>query len=115
MEIFKTIKEAVEMGNEALEKEIKLQTLTGYPIDVLIDLFAKGYTLKCPEIISERSMKKMADRYKEGYNDCNRDWEKKIQEKIIEVKNRNVDNEFMNKTMGKLNTIIDLEDLLKKG
>ena len=22
------------------------------------------------------------DRYKEGYNDCNRDWEKKIQEKL---------------------------------
>jgi len=57
----------------------------------------------------------MADRWKEGYNDCNLEWKKKIQKKINEVKNRNVDDEFMNKTMGKLNTIIDLEDLLKKG
>ena len=55
------------------------------------------------------------DRWKEGYNDCDIEWRKKIQKKIIEVKNRNVDDEFMNNTMGKLNTIIDLEDLLKKG
>ena len=57
----------------------------------------------------------MADRWKEGYNDCDMEWRKKIQKKVIEVKNRNVDDEFMNKTMGKLNTIIDLENLLKKG
>lgn len=55
------------------------------------------------------------DRYKEGYNDCNRDWEKKIEDKVIEVKNRKVDDEFETKTTGKLNTIKDLEDLLKKG
>ena len=88
MWIYKGIKEVVEMGNEALEKEIKLQTLTGYPIDVLIDLFAKGYTLKCPEINLERSMETMADRYKEGYNQANCDWEKKIHKAIDKLYNK---------------------------
>ena len=88
MNILKNIEETVKMGNEALEKQIKLQTLTGFSIDVLIDLFAKGYTLKCPETISERSIEKMADRYKEGYNDCNRDWEKKIEGAINKLHNK---------------------------
>jgi len=59
--------------------------------------------------------RKEMDRYKEGYNQANRDWEKKIQNKVIEIKNRKVDDEFETKTAGKLNTIFDLEDLLKKG
>lgn len=36
----------------------------------------------------------------------------KIKEKVIEVKNRTVKDDFITATQGKLNTIIDLEDLL---
>lgn len=56
MQIFKGIEEVLKMGNEALEKEIKLQTLTGCPIDVLIDLFAKGYTLEPPRTKGYRAL-----------------------------------------------------------
>ena len=33
---------------ELQEKEFKIQTLVGMDLDTLIDLFAKGYTLKQP-------------------------------------------------------------------
>ena len=92
MMIFKEIKEAMQAATEALEKEIKLQMLTGYPLDTLIDLFAKGYTLMPPKTISEKSLReelkklskkgKKMDRYKEGYNDCNIEWKNKIEEVI---------------------------------
>ena len=64
--IFRGIEETMKAGNEALEKEIKLQTLTGYTIDVLIDLFAKGYTLEPPRTILGQTLleelKKRKDR-----------------------------------------------------
>lgn len=70
------------------------------------------------------------DRYKEGYNDCNREWEKKIEEIIKKHKNARklarelieekvviADSDSMN--CGRIEAhdliIYDLEDLLKKG
>lgn len=63
------------------------------------------------------------DRYKEGYNDCNREWKKKIEETIKELQKENIKMETnIEQTvnlLAKWNTnkaIIEaLQDLLKKG
>lgn len=63
------------------------------------------------------------DRYKEGYNDCNREWKKKIEEMIKELQKENIKMETnIEQTvilLAKWNTnkaIIEaLKDLLKKG
>ena len=70
------------------------------------------------------------DRYKEGYNDCNRDWEKKIQKIIdkhkraerlaIEQLSSNIiiaDSESLNYGRKEAHGLIiyDLENLLQKG
>lgn len=58
------------------------------------------------------------DRYKEGYNDCNREWENKIKDKIKELEQdvtRQNNQELYtlrNITIGKIGV---LENLLKKG
>ena len=58
------------------------------------------------------------DRYKEGYNDCNRDWEKKIQDKIKKLNSRKnyipLDNRYIYKEVIEYG-IDELQDLLKKG
>ena len=48
------------------------------------------------------------------YNERDR-WKSKVRDKVIEVKDRPVTNDFITATQGKLNTIIDLEDLLQEG
>lgn len=60
----------------------------------------------------------MADRYKEGYNDCNRDWEKKIEDKINELEKEYKqfsDWDREDDCMITREEIEILEDLLKKG
>ena len=53
------------------------------------------------------------DRYKEGYNDCNREWKKKIEDEIKELKNMKVEGETF--TTAKNYAVLELQDLLKKG
>lgn len=48
------------------------------------------------------------------YNERDR-WKSKVRDKVIEVKDRPVTNDFITATQGKLNTIIDLENLLQEG
>ncbi len=55
----------------------------------------------------------MVDRYKEGYNQAKRDWEKKIQEEIKELKNMNIEGETF--TTARNYAVLQLQDLLKKG
>ncbi len=63
------------------------------------------------------------DRYKEGYNDCNIEWEKKIQEKINELEKENIKMEtnieqtvILSVKWSTNKAIIEaLQDLLKKG
>ena len=63
----------------------------------------------------------MADRYKEGYNQANRDWEKKIQKKIQDFKNYKLTDEVDEFRIHSMNwSVADytqsvLENLLKKG
>ena len=58
------------------------------------------------------------DRYKEGYNDCNTEWKKKIQDEIKELNNRKdyipLDNKYTYKEVIEFG-IEELENLLKKG
>ncbi len=53
------------------------------------------------------------DRYKEGYNQANRDWEKKISGAINEIKNMKVEGETF--TTARNYAVLQLQDLLKKG
>jgi hypothetical protein len=64
------------------------------------------------------------DRYKEGYNDCNREWKKKIQDKIkkltkeineIEEKDIGVGFTLGKEWSDKKAIVKEYEDLLKKG
>jgi len=58
------------------------------------------------------------DRYKEGYNQANRDWEKKIEDEIKELNSRKdyipLDNKYTYKEVIEYG-IEELQDLLKKG
>ena len=63
---------------------------------------------------------KMADRYKEGYNDCNREWRNKIKDELKELdkKKRKSRSQFKYSTIDEFifdNKIEALQDLLKKG
>lgn len=51
------------------------------------------------------------DRYKEGYNDCNREWKKKIEEVLYQDR----DNLTLGYRSSYIELIEQLEDLLKKG
>lgn len=53
------------------------------------------------------------DRWKEGYNDCNRDWENRICVAINEIKNMKVEGETF--ITAKNYAVLQLQDLLKKG
>ncbi len=69
--------------------------------------------------VSEKeSEQKERKAYIKGTNDahelCNKKWEDKIKAKTIEIKNRQVKDEFITASQGKLNTIIDMESLLEK-
>ena len=61
------------------------------------------------------------DRYKEGYNDCNRDWRKKIEEKIKELEKYKSTDEVDEFGIHSMNWLVAesmqsfLQDLLKKG
>ena len=63
------------------------------------------------------------DRYKEGYNDCNIEWKKKIQEKINELQKENIKMEtnieqtvILSVKWSTNKAIIEaLQNLLKKG
>ena len=62
----------------------------------------------------------MADRYKEGYNDCNREWRNKIKDELKELdkKKRKSRSQFKYSTIDEFifdNKIEALQDLLKKG
>ena len=56
--------------------------------------------------------------YIKGTNDadelCNKKWEDKIKEKVIEIKNKPVKDEFITASQGKLDTIIEIESLLER-
>lgn len=58
------------------------------------------------------------DRYKEGYNDCNREWKKKIEDEIKVLNSRKnyipLDNKYTYKEVIEFG-IEQLQDLLKKG
>jgi len=66
----------------------------------------------------EESKQKEKEAYIDGTNIadklCNKKWEDKIKAKTIEIKNRQVKDEFITASQGKLNTIIDMESLLEK-
>lgn len=68
-----------------------------------------------PKSVAEQRERKA---YIKGTNDadelCNKKWEDKIKAKTIEIKNRQVKDEFITASQGKLNTIIDMESLLEK-
>ena len=73
----------------------------------------------CENHISKKeSEQKERKAYIKGTNDadelCNKKWEDKIKAKTIEIKNRQVKDEFITASQGKLNTIIDMESLLEK-
>lgn len=61
------------------------------------------------------------DRYKEGYNQANRDWEKKIQKKIQDFKNYKLTDGVDEFGIHSMNWLVAdytqsvLENLLKKG
>ena len=61
------------------------------------------------------------DRYKEGYNDCNREWEKKIEKELKEIKEiQEEHSKSFNWADWKdeevyIQIVLILEDLLKKG
>ena len=77
-----------------------------------INWFCENYISK------EVSEQKERKAYIKGTNDadklCNKKWEDKIKAKTIEIKNRQVKDEFITASQGKLNTIIDMESLLEK-
>ena len=50
--------------------------------------------------------------YQVAMEEIEQRWEDKIKAKVIEIKDRPVKDEFITATQGKLNTIIDIENLL---
>ena len=115
---FEAIKEAVNLIEkqskeiEELKENNKLLQENYSSAHEDINWFCENYISK------EVSEQKERKAYIKGTNDahelCNKKWEDKIKAKTIEIKNRQVKDEFITASQGKLNTIIDMESLLEK-
>ena len=97
----------IHLKNYGWVNDIKKEVVADKVIKAIENLIARNKELE--ELLEEKTIRLGFE------NQDNYIPKSKVRDKVIEVKDRPVTNDFITATQGKLNTIIDLEDLLQEG
>lgn len=95
----------------------KQEEYTNSEIDNYIKIVLNLIEKQQKEIEELKAKNKILEAISLSFNeiqDRDKKWKDKIKAKTIEIKNRQVKDEFITASQGKLNTIIDIESLLEK-